>query len=293
MQPRTGMLYQQTAGIIEISCTTAVDNIKPNLHEHSGVQFIWLENFSGDLQSDHSINQVTSSDICIIGQKLPHRLLCRSSQIFAVNFLLDKDYFKERLNQVQGQGMFSKKCDLLITNIESIHNLNIFHVNKYEQDALKHVTSSILQECRGLREGYEIILEGMIQEFLVRLLRSIPNHLVEGWTTVMDVCQYLDENMAKPFDLTHIADEFGFNKSHLCRLFRKIQNMTMYEYLVHVRCSRALEMMQDKNRSITEISQNVGFSDYAQFWRCFKQYTGVSPNKYRCTDQKVQLDQIG
>ena len=138
-----------------------------------------------------------------------------------------------------------------------------------------------------MREGHEIILEGMIREFFIRILRSIPNHTVEGWSTVLDVRRYLNENMVKPFDLTQIAQEFGFNKSHLCRLFRKIQNMTMYEYLVHIRCSRALEMMKDESLSITKISQDIGFSDYARFWRCFKQYTGMSPNQYRNPDSEI------
>jgi len=257
MTPKTGIFYKQNSGIMEISCTTRVDTIKPKLHAHSGIQFIWLENFNGDLQSDQSVNHAASSDICVIGQQIPHRLACRSSHVHTVSFLLEKEYCSDRLHQVKDLGLFSKKCDFFINNIEDLHNLTILHADKFEQDALKYLMASILQECRRMREGHEIILEGMIREFFIRILRSIPNHTVEGWSTVLDVRRYLNENMVKPFDLTQIAQEFGFNKSHLCRLFRKIQNMTMYEYLVHIRCSRALEMMKDEDFSVTAISASI------------------------------------
>lgn len=284
MQSSTGVLYQQNAGIMEISRTTQVSNIKPNLHAHSGVQFVWLENFSGDFQVDEVVSQASSSDICIFGNQIPHRLISHAPQIYAVNFLLEKEYFRDTLLRANCTGSFSLKCEFLMENIESLRNMNVLHTDKYERDALKHLTSAMMTECCLMREGYDVVLNGMIREFLIRLIRSIPNRTIDCWHTVQDVCKYLSENMAEPFDLTRIAGEFGFNKSHLCRLFRKIQNKTMYEYLIDIRCERALELMKDENRSITEISQDVGFTDYAQFWRCFKQYTGVTPNKYRSAD---------
>ena len=56
---------------------------------------------------------------------------------------------------------------------------------------------------------------------------------------------------------------------------------TFVEYLNNLRIEKAIELLRNTNKNITDISHQVGFNSIANFNKKFKDYTGQTPRKFR------------
>jgi len=80
--------------------------------------------------------------------------------------------------------------------------------------------------------------------------------------------------------------EFLPDGGHAEKLFRQpgpplSTGLSPHRYLLAHRIDRAKEMMNDHERSLTQIALDCGFSGSSQFSVVFKRIVGVSPRQYR------------
>jgi len=52
-------------------------------------------------------------------------------------------------------------------------------------------------------------------------------------------------------------------------------------YLNRLRVEKAAAMLTETGKSLNEIAEQCGFEDQSWFSKVFKNFTGVSPGKYR------------
>ena len=81
--------------------------------------------------------------------------------------------------------------------------------------------------------------------------------------------------------LDAILEPYYFNKSYLCRIFKKNMKMTMTEYLNNKRLEFAAYLLKTTDQSIAYIINDVGFSSVPYFNKIFKEKYGCSPQKFR------------
>src|SRR4030095_9779218 len=88
----------------------------------------------------------------------------------------------------------------------------------------------------------------------------------------------IDTNLS----LTNISKSLDIHPSYLSREFSKhFDNLSFGEYIRKLRIEKAIELIQTKNHSLTEIAYLTGFSDQSHFTRIFKQHEGLSPSTYK------------
>lgn len=93
---------------------------------------------------------------------------------------------------------------------------------------------------------------------------------------IPDCIQYLRENYSKKVTIEELSNNFFLSKSYLSSLFKKATGSGVVEYLQHIRIERACELLTNTTLSITEISTQVGYTDYRFFNKSFKKITGVT-----------------
>lgn len=98
---------------------------------------------------------------------------------------------------------------------------------------------------------------------------------------IPDCIQYLRENYSKKVTIEELSNNFFLSKSYLSSLFKKATGSGVVEYLQHIRIERACELLTNTTLSITEISTQVGYTDYRFFNKSFKKITGVTAHEYR------------
>ncbi|MEY2621766.1 MAG: hypothetical protein RIT26_1586 [Pseudomonadota bacterium] len=81
--------------------------------------------------------------------------------------------------------------------------------------------------------------------------------------------------------MTQMAKMVGTNTKRLSETFRRVCNMTVYQYIIEVKMGVAEQMLRETNLDISDISADLGYSTQANFSTAFKHKFGVSPRVFR------------
>lgn len=108
---------------------------------------------------------------------------------------------------------------------------------------------------------------------------SVPHGVVKspGLATYERCRRFIEENYLTVKSLQNVADACHLDLAYLCRLFQRFGRQSPAQYLQHLRMNRAVDLLQNSDRLVKEVAQELGFSDPYNFSRAFKRVFGVSP----------------
>jgi transcriptional regulator GlxA family with amidase domain len=99
----------------------------------------------------------------------------------------------------------------------------------------------------------------------------------------------MDLSYAEPLDTRRLAEIACVSRAHFIRTFRATFGETPHRYLQRRRVERAMYLLAQTRRDITEICLEVGFSSLATFSRTFKEIVGESPSGFRSHARPVPV----
>jgi AraC-like DNA-binding protein len=91
----------------------------------------------------------------------------------------------------------------------------------------------------------------------------------------------MDRAYSQPLDVPALARVAHVSPAHFSRQFRATFGESPHRYLQRRRVERAMELLRETGRPITEICFDVGFSSLGTFSRTFKAVVGEPPSTYR------------
>lgn len=101
---------------------------------------------------------------------------------------------------------------------------------------------------------------------------SMEQQFLEKLTEIIDVNLHNEE-----FGVSELASELGMSRVTLHRKVKSIIKKSVSEFIREARLKRALELLQKKTGTISEIAYSVGFSSANYFTKCFHKHYGVTP----------------
>jgi AraC-like DNA-binding protein len=78
-----------------------------------------------------------------------------------------------------------------------------------------------------------------------------------------------------------LAHFCGLDSRYLCRIFKKETGMTLQEYILDYRLSKAHVLLLETSLTIGDTARSVGYTDVYNFSKMFKKKYGVSPRNIR------------
>lgn len=91
----------------------------------------------------------------------------------------------------------------------------------------------------------------------------------------------MDRAYAEPLDVPALARIAHVSEAHFARTFRATFGETPHRYLQRRRVERAMHLLRETDRSVTDICYEVGFGSTGTFSRTFHDIVGRSPRAYR------------
>ena len=116
-----------------------------------------------------------------------------------------------------------------------------------------------------------------------RRVNHTPPSRAAGQTLTQTAKAYVEAHSEEKFALQAVADALFVNGSYLLRVFKANTGHTLLWYHNHIRCERAKELLRLRDRSISQVGEQVGFVSSAHFSHVFKKMTGMTPTDYRLT----------
>ncbi len=93
--------------------------------------------------------------------------------------------------------------------------------------------------------------------------------------------KWLASHLREEVDLDELAADVGMSPRNFARRFRAATGETPLAYLHRLRIDSARHLLENKHRTVQEVSIAVGYEDVAFFRRLFQRHTGASPRDYR------------
>ncbi|MET9551698.1 AraC family transcriptional regulator [Streptomyces sp. NPDC006645] len=91
----------------------------------------------------------------------------------------------------------------------------------------------------------------------------------------------MDRDYAQPLDVPALARIAHVSPAHFTRTFRATFGETPHRYLQRRRVERAMFLLRETERGVTDICFEVGFGSPATFSRTFHDIVGRPPRTYR------------
>jgi AraC-like DNA-binding protein len=91
----------------------------------------------------------------------------------------------------------------------------------------------------------------------------------------------MDRSYGEPLDVPSLARIAHVSEAHFIRTFRATFGETPHRYLQRRRVERAMFLLWNTDRSVTEICLDVGFASLGTFSRTFTRVVGETPSAYR------------
>ena len=99
----------------------------------------------------------------------------------------------------------------------------------------------------------------------------------------------MDRRYAEPLDVPTLAAIAHLSASQFGRVFKDVYGETPHRYLQRRRVERAMTLLRQTDRPITDVAWDVGFASLGTFSRTFSNVVGVSPTEFRVQHAPVAV----
>lgn len=147
------------------------------------------------------------------------------------------------------------------------------YIHTINQKSLKAYT---LSTKAALLQFFSILIE----EKQYSLCEKVSQH-TEKDLLLKEIVQYINDNYSNELSLMQISKHFNMSHKYFCRFFKNNFNKTFITYLNDVRMEKAINLLENKNLSITEVALSCGFCNMSYFARTFKKTVGCTPREYK------------
>lgn len=251
------------------------------MHTHNYYQFIYCQKGVGTIQIGNRSYTAVPGRAYLVRPMEEHGILPKDSlRLIEIKFTAEGEAFEKSLSQLPSEFEIDEHLSLRLS--------------------FKEVAKEGLSQKSYGNEA----TNSALMLFLIRLLRKhdvqseesvthsiyfdTPRHRDSGRDRDVDFVQvidYIEKHLSEHITLDELSELAHFEKSYLTVRFKEIWGISPMRYVNWMRVERAKVLLATTNKSITDISREVGFGSIHYFSRYFKEKENITPNEYRIDRQ--------
>ena len=171
------------------------------------------------------------------------------------------------------------------------HDRNAKHIrDKYD---IRGNIFKLINELHYMQDFSDRIIANYIEQVLILTYRNFHNSRrvmvapeksakAVGYTT-FTMIKYIEDNICEIENLYDIAVHLGYSYKYLSHLFKRKTGMTLQSYLNYKKMEKSVELLEEGQKSITEIAGILNYDTVQSFSRAFKRTFQKSPSQYKKT----------
>jgi len=144
---------------------------------------------------------------------------------------------------------------------------------------LEDIISMILENNINLQFVASKLIVEMLTEII--LLNNSESNTDKKNEHIEETVNKIEEKFCEHISLEEMADWAKMSKFHFSRTFKNLTGYSPYEYLKNCRLNNAKQLLKLTDKSVNEISRQVGFESVSNFIKTFKKSENITPNTFR------------
>lgn len=174
------------------------------------------------------------------------------------------------------------EADSLLERYGFSRNENLFFTGS-SQD-YRNVFGQMIRELQLKRTNFEDLLSYNMMTLLLMINRHLSDGRAAGAQVIDEIekaIHYFNDNYNCPIIVEEYAEKHLMTPCWFIQNFKKITKTTPMKYIVSLRITNAMNMLENKNYNVSQIAAAVGYDNPLYFSRLFKKHVGMSPSEYR------------
>lgn len=255
-----------------------------DIHVHSEFELLKILEGQTEFYIYGKEYRVRCGDIIFVNSRVPHSTTIHKDSIaFFIQFHTDIQPDDSEIHMSKYLSRFVN-----IANEDAV----VFKKGTEINHCISNCLDSIRNEYIHKDSSYDLFIKGYIYNILAMLYRNKviihPESFFESGNVskILPVLEYIDANYSKQLTLPQLSEIINVNEFYFCRLFKKVVNTPVVQYLNFVRVCKAEKLLLSTDKSVSEIAFETGFSSVSYFNRIFKKYKFCTPGMYK----KIKYD---
>lgn len=158
-----------------------------------------------------------------------------------------------------------------------------------DKTGISATLESLFRELREQKEGYTILVESLLKQLIVQMVRNYDNdrkssaHFCEA-TPAQAQDFIIEESFLYDYStltLKELSGRLGLGCRQTQRLIQETYGKTFLEKKKEARMSAASILLTHTDFSIASIAEELGYASPEHFATAFRQYFGQSAREYR------------
>ena len=254
---------------------------KTDYHSHNFVEIAYVAEGSGIHIINGIEHKTSKGDVVLINYDIPHEFISDGPPLLIYNCIFTPAYFNDALSE--SRNFFDITDHFLLTNL--YRNLPTDYIfttaTGSESNHILNIYERLLQEFTAKQIGYRDIMRGYVIELLVIICR-LKLSVGSGKTQKMlEILEHINTHYKENVQVVDLSAVSGFSASHFRSIFKSLTGKTLSLYVQTLRIQEACKLLKNKELSVEQIAQEVGYSDMKHFYTVFKRITGRLPKSFR------------
>lgn len=255
-------------------------------HYHKEVEMLAILDGSLAVQAKEMDQTISSGDVLIMGASQPHR----TSKV-------KEDKLRYIVLQIDLHKHFDQSIlPYFYCFSELTHPLDrinyIFEENQQIKQEVHFLINEIHRESQTKEKGYEIAINYSIKRLLLLLVRNDTKNILhyseeQDLSRLKPVLDYIDSHLEDRILVEDVCELLNFSYHYFIKYFKKVMGISFVDYMNLKRIKKAELLLLTTDKSILEISYEVGITNMAQFYKLFKRENQCSPKAFK---NKMLLD---
>lgn len=221
------------------------------------------------------------------------RVFCEEEQSEANLSEIDDDTLMKQIRQdikVKDMVGLRRHFESLCEKYQSKKNFSQMYVKFIFSNLLKDIYEILPQEkSAGLNQEIDRLYRTNDFQEVTELLNEGIRLLEQSFAInpqmehreIETVKQYIYAHYDEELSVDMLAEQVFLAPSYLSHIFKKETGQNLSKFIKALRMEKAKEMLEQTHNKIVNISYAVGYPNVSYFCQSFREYYGVSPQKYR------------
>ena len=155
---------------------------------------------------------------------------------------------------------------------------------------IKELFLEIVDEFSNKLPAYELMIKIELMTILTILIRQFnytnkkqnsSYKIKKELGIVNNAINYINENFTQDISIKSLEKITFVEASYFTKIFKKYNGISPSRYLNIKRITRAIEYLENTNKTILEIATLCGFNNTTNFYKIFKNITNKIPSEFR------------
>lgn len=232
--------------------------------EHDNYLLIYCTSGQGTLYIDNRSYSIRAGDLMLLPKQTSHHYKANDQKPWTIYWVhfdgLLAEAFCEQLNLTQ----LCQNIGLQPRVISSFDRLSDLRNNSYQITYFIHASHQ---------------LQSLLSYLALLVKQNQPQS--SSAIDLVHIESFMQQHLHDHLTLDELAAEVRLSKYHFSKKFKQLMGQAPIQYFIHLKMQHASYLLDSSNRSIKQISAELGYEDAYYFSRLFKQVTGLSPDQYR------------